>query len=347
MKATSLILLIVNVVLLNAGIALCVDPHSREDGPPAIAPPISNAPVEPVVPERLNYHLSGPKPVYLDLHGTQAKLAEWATEAPGLAEVGTYGKSRRGQELGYIRVGNRASEKPRPVVLITACIHGNEPLSASTTMWFIGTLLDQYGDQPEITELLDTRDIYFVPIVSPDSYPGSRHVDGVDPNRDFPSPMRPGHVSVPPVKALQDFSLRIKPSAVISGHTWGRVFLTPWGDSMQNCPNHDDYARIVGQMCEKSGYRMMRACDMYGPGGGLAIPGPRQYGMVPIHGTDVDWFHRQGAFAVIIEFGTHQRIPSPQDIQIEFDKTFAAVCHFIREAPAVEVRQTAFYRRAG
>jgi len=270
--------------------------------------------------------ISVTRPAYQNYNQIVEQLKQWNREAPDFTEVGVYGRSSRGQDLYYLRIYNRVSNPTgqRPKVLITACIHGNEPLSTSTTMWYIGTMLGSYGQDQDVTDLLNTRDIYFVPVVSPDSFPNARHVDGVDPNRDFPGPHNWNHQSRPPVKAICDLMLKHRFQAVISGHTHGRIFLTPYGDQRNVCPNQADYQRVVGKMGQMSGYRVDRACNMYGH---------------PIKGTEVDWYYRHGAFAIVMEFGTHQRIPSNQDIQIEFDKTYRAVMHFVREAPLVQVQR--------
>lgn len=283
--------------------------------------PVAPIPEKPKAPESPN--ISNKIPAYLDYSGIVAQIKEWNTQAKDLTEVGTYGKSKRGTDLYYIRINNSYDTKPKPKVLITACIHGNEPWSTGVVMGYIGTLLGDYGKNQEITDLVNSRDIYFIPVVSPDSYPHSRHVDGVDPNRDFPGPSNPNKQSVPPVKAVQDFVLKIKPNAVISGHTWGRIFLHPYGDKNDYCPDQAEYQRIIGKMGQLCQYNVKRACEMYGR---------------PIYGTEVDWYYRNGAFAVVMEFGTHQRRPTHEEITSEFQRTFQGVLWFIKEAPVVELK---------
>lgn len=267
-----------------------------------------------------SYSITTQIPDYQNYPEIVSQIKEWEQEAPDIVEVATYGISSKDKELYFIRINSSPEDKP--VVLITASIHGNEPHSTSTIMAFIGTLLHEYGRVPTITELVDTRDIYFVPVVSPDTYPRSRHVDGVDPNRDFPTIRNPNKRSVPPVRALQTLFKQIQPNAVISGHTFGRVYLTPWGDQSRLCPHEDEFQRIVGKMAELSGYRMQRACQMYGH---------------PIYGTEVDWYYRNGAFAIVMEFSTHQRRPTHKEIERELIMTREAILHFIQEAPLVEI----------
>jgi hypothetical protein len=336
-------LMMLNILIFSIGTMGVIHKATTnsEKRPIAVRPiqqytPLPPAPTyQPVNPSITNHF-----PSYKNYAETTSQLKEWQREAPSLAQVGTYGRSTRGHDLYYIRIFNKElpAVEHRPVVLITSCIHGNEPLSASTTMAMIGSILKDYGDNEEITNLVDSRDIYFVPVVSPDSYPHSRRVDGVDPNRNFPGPRSPNRRSVAPVAAIQNFFKQIKAEAVISGHTWGRVFLVPYGDTNTRNPNWSEYQRIIGQMCRLSGYKMLRAYDLY-TAAGLAIPGPIRVEFRPIYGTEVDWYYRQGAFAIVCEFGRHQRIPTDQDIRVEFDKTYKAFLHFIEEAPLVKIQQ--------
>jgi Zinc carboxypeptidase len=295
-------------------------------------------PPPPAVPS--NPKISVTTPSYLSYDKLTAQLDQWAKEAPGLTERGSYGATSKGQKIQYLRVTNLVTPttQPKKVVMITACIHGNEPLATGTVMAWMGNFISKYGTDKEITDLINTRDIYFIPVVSPDSYPNSRYVDGVDPNRNFPCPAKPNVKSVPPIKSIQDFFLKIKPSAAISGHTSGRMILVPWGDSMQNCPDFASYKSLVSdQLCKLTGYRFLRACDVYG----LYYQEEKvssEY-MTPIYGGELDWYYRNGAFSVVFEFGTHQQIPSQQDIQTEFDRTFRAMLLFVKDAPNVQLQQ--------
>lgn len=357
MNKSVVALLVANILIFVMGVGGLVykKHHKAVDQPVAetrLPSEGSSSPLDsqPVLPPIKN-HITKACPSYMNYEQTVAQLQQWNKEAPEMTEVGTYGKTSRGKDCYYLRVCNKrfsqTAEKPR--VLITACIHGNEPLASSTVMWYIGNMLDKYGKDQAITQLLDSRDIYFVPVLSPDSYPHSRHVDGVDPNRDFPGPSRPNHRSSAPVKAIQDLVLKIRPKAVMSGHTWGRVYLTPYGDRMQNCPDHEAIWKVMQECSKLSGYRLIRACDMYKGNGGLNNPPIRaagaeaydDYASMPIYGSEVDWYYRQGAFAIVCEFGTHQRIPSDADTRTEFDKTFGAFLYFVREAPLVPLHPSA------
>lgn len=247
----------------------------------------------------------------------------WEQKAPDLIEVGTYGKTTRNKDQYFMKICNELSPAKKSV-LITACIHGNEPWSTSTSIACIGRIISSYGKDKDLTDLVNSRTIYLIPVVSPDSYPNSRSVDGVDPNRNFPTLADPNKKSVAPVKNLQEFFLKIKPNGVLAGHTYGRVFLIPWGDSTIDNPNIDDYEKIASEMARLSNYRYQRACQMYNR---------------PIYGTEIDWYHRNGAFAMVMEFGSHQKKPSLEDTRRELDRTFSAIIHFIKSSVDVEIKQ--------
>lgn len=253
---------------------------------------------------------------HLSYEQIQTKMKEWESAAPDLVEVGTYGKTAAGKDQCYLKISNEYSPSEE-VVLITAALHGNEPWSTSTVMAYAGKLISSYGRDKTITDLVDARTVYFIPVASPDSYPFSRHIEGKDPNRDFPTKSHPDKDSVTPVRNLRAFFLTIKPDSVLSGHTFGRIYLIPWGDSTKENPQSQEYRKLASEMCEMSGYKYQRACEMYNK---------------PIYGTEIDWYHRNGSFAMVMEFGTHQRKASKEETKSEFERTFPAVIHFIEES---------------
>lgn len=321
------LLFLANLFLFFVGldIVLYKEVQERKQFCPPVEQQIISVPVErpKEEPKPINYTISTPVPTFLQYPDLVKQLNQWKEQAPELVEVGTYGQSK-GIDLHYIRINNRRITEDKPVVLITAAIHGNEPWSTTTMMGCIGTILDKYGDDEKITAIVDSRDLYVIPVVCPETFTRQREVDGRDPNRDFPTQRSPDKVSVAPVQALREFFLKIKPSAVISGHTFGRVYLYPWGDSQRPSPNDEDYKRIVGQMGSLSHYGMKQAGFNYG---------------VPIFGTEIDWYYRNGAFSLVMEIGAHQRPPNPDEVRSEFERTFGAILHFIEEAPKVEIRQ--------
>jgi hypothetical protein len=242
-------------------------------------------------------------------------------ESPELIDVFQYGKSSKDKDLYCIKISNE--RKPgNNKVLVTASIHGNEPLSTSVSMSYILYFLSNYKKDKELTNLLDETTIYYVPVVSPDSYPHSRSVDNVDPNRNFPTIKDPNKESILVVENLKKLFSKIKPHSVLSCHTYGRMFLIPWGDNKKDCPNHKDYYDLATKMGNSADYRVLKISQLYGH---------------PIFGTESDYYYRNGSFSIVIELGTHQKKPSFEDTKKEFERTIISFLMFVKESPKIRI----------
>lgn len=273
-----------------------------------------NGPVTPSITLKVPNHLSYPEIV--------EQLKRWNEEAPHLTSLSVYGQSSRGTDLHCLKISSTKGDSQKVPVMVIGCLHGNEPLATGTLMAYIGTLLGEYGRDEQATSIIDTREIHFVPVVSPDSYTKSREVDGVDPNRNFPTPKDPQRQSVAPVMAVRKLFHTVRPRAVLSGHTFGRLFMVPYGDRYGRTPNEDDYERIVGEMASLARYKKIHCSELYDR---------------PITGTECDYFYRSGAMTVVAEFGDHQRVPSYEEIQQEHKRTKEAINLFLVQAPEVPV----------
>jgi hypothetical protein len=107
------------------------------------------------------------------------------------------------REIFWVRISdNAASNEEEPEVLYTALTHGNEPATAVSLIYFMWYLLENYEDpdaDPLIRNLVNERELYFIPLLNPDGYlfgGGAEHrknmretcagsSDGVDINRNF------------------------------------------------------------------------------------------------------------------------------------------------------------------
>ncbi len=88
-----------------------------------------------------------------------------------LTEVDTIGTSRQGRPILAIGVaGPGKSLGTRPEVLFTSLTHAREPESMQSALHFLIALIDGYGTDPELTYLVDEREIWFIPVVNPDGY---------------------------------------------------------------------------------------------------------------------------------------------------------------------------------
>jgi len=93
---------------------------------------------------------------------------------PQLARVHTIGKSFLGNDLLVIAISNQDTGKckDKPGYWFDGNLHASEVMGAEVCLNTIHTLLTQYGKDPAVTSLVDTRTIYIMPKLNPD---GSDH----------------------------------------------------------------------------------------------------------------------------------------------------------------------------
>jgi hypothetical protein len=236
-----------------------------------------------------------------------ALLKQWAKDAPEICEFFVYGQSSDGIDLTGLRVGNNTA----PAILFESTKHGNEIRSTVATLWMLEKYLNDFGRDDEITDLLLRRNVCWVPAVSPDSYPNSRWVDGVDPNRNFPYPGRLNQ-PIPPIQALMDLYHKYNFYGVQCGHTYGRDYFYQTFGPAEDKRTVLEFGRRMDAL---TGYRTS------------------QGGSSP-NGYDHDWFYWQGAVSYVVEFGSGRSTPPNVAID-EGRKNYPAYMMFIEETPTI------------
>ena len=99
-----------------------------------------------------------------------AHLHALAEGYPGLARLSSIGKSHRERDIWCMTITNLASGPPeaKPAFYIDGNNHGEEVVTSAVAFFTIGYVLERYGVDPFVTELLDTRALYILPRVNPD-----------------------------------------------------------------------------------------------------------------------------------------------------------------------------------
>ncbi|XP_078001224.1 carboxypeptidase B-like [Glandiceps talaboti] len=81
--------------------------------------------------------------------------------------------SYEGRELRGLKISGEDSPD-KPVVWFEGGIHAREWISPATVMYITDKLLEDYGKDREVTEFLDTYDLYVHPLMNPDGYEYTR-----------------------------------------------------------------------------------------------------------------------------------------------------------------------------
>ena len=99
-------------------------------------------------------------------------LERWAEANPTLTDLYVVEKSFEGRDILQMTITNKSTGKhtDKPAAYFEGNRHSGEVTSAESVMWLIQHLLEGYGNDPKITELLDTKTIYVRPVNNPDGH---------------------------------------------------------------------------------------------------------------------------------------------------------------------------------
>lgn len=128
--------------------------------------------------EMTSQQLMGPPghPCYRGVDQLYADLAQIAADYPDLTAMIDYGDSWHkvtpGDEPGYdlwaLRITNEQIQMAKPRFFLMASIHARELTTPETAMYYIEYLLHNYGNDPDVTWILDYHEIYVVVTANPD-----------------------------------------------------------------------------------------------------------------------------------------------------------------------------------
>ncbi len=107
---------------------------------------------------------------YKTLADIEARLTQLAGQFPTLATLSQIGVSIENRPVRMIRITGPGSTATRPAFVINGTQHAREWVTPMTTMYIIERLLEDYGSDPVVTNLVNRIDFYIVPVANPDGY---------------------------------------------------------------------------------------------------------------------------------------------------------------------------------
>jgi hypothetical protein len=105
--------------------------------------------------------------------GIREEVEQLAAGNPDIAKLVTIGTSINGQPIVGVKITKNARRTPdgaRPAVLYIGTVHAREWISPEVTRRLMHLVVDGYRTDPEIKQLLNTRELWFVPVANPDGY---------------------------------------------------------------------------------------------------------------------------------------------------------------------------------
>lgn len=118
-----------------------------------------------------------------------SELQSIANTRPDLTRLYSLGQSVQGRTLWAMKVtDNPGASEDEPAVRFMAAIHGDEVVGKELLIQLIHHLLDNYGTDARITNLVNNTEIWIMPSANPDGTAlGQRYnANDVDLNRNFP-----------------------------------------------------------------------------------------------------------------------------------------------------------------
>ena len=251
---------------------------------------------------------------------------------PAIAQRFSIGTSYEGRQIWGIKISdNVGSDENESEVFVVGQLHANEHAAGEMALYLLDLLVDGYGSDSRITDIVNDREIWIVPMANPDGaeydmsdgvfrrwrknrqpIPGSAQI-GIDLNRQFgfkwnccgggsnkpSSPKYRGSApwQAPETRAYRDFILsRViggeqQLDVVLSIHAQGRLVLWPYAYTKKDHPRTMRY----------DDWRAFVALgkDL------AALNGyrPRQTSdLYVVDGDEGDWaYHAQGIFAYAFE----------------------------------------------
>ncbi|KAB2908152.1 MAG: immune inhibitor A [Ignavibacteriales bacterium] len=237
--------------------------------------------------------------------------------------------TENGRPVYAVKISDNPNQnEDEPQALFDGLIHAREPISMMTVIYYMYYLCENYGTNPEVTYLVNNREIFFIPVVNPDGYEYNRSTNpggggmwrknrrnsggsfGVDLNRNYgymwgydnsgssPNPADetyrgPSAFSEPEIAGIRDFVNARNIKTYINFHCYQNAMLYPWGYINAPTPDNDIYLDFCQYMAQYNGYE-------YGNGG--TILGYNT------NGGARDWFYgeqttKQKAFGYTFEIG--------------------------------------------
>ncbi|MCM2276908.1 MAG: M14 family metallopeptidase [Oligoflexia bacterium] len=234
---------------------------------------------------------------------TLAALRNLTAKHADISRLLSIGKSVEGRDIWALHINTSGeallkSESGKPGAIFMGNHHAREHLSLEVPLMFAQYLLDNRADA-RIEGLLDSRDIWIIPMVNPDGvefdiatgkyqmWRKNRRNNGdgsfgVDLNRNYGFRWGTGGsskntrsdvymgsapFSEPETQTIRDFvRARVNAKVLLSFHTFSELVLYPWGSTDEPIGNARDLAvfqKMARTMADWNGYKPQQSSDLY------------------------------------------------------------------------------------
>ncbi len=253
-------------------------------------------------PEFLNYH---------DYYSTLTLVDSLVAQFPGIVSKQIYGETADPShyQLYAVKISDNVNtDEPEPEISFDGCHHGDEIMGAEIIIQLMRELCTSYGTDPQITNLINNREIWIYPFINPYGRQNMTRYNsaGVDVNRDWgymwdgdggsPSPFSQVE-SQSAMKWINDNQFVVSQS----DHGGDETISYPWSYRATQAPDHDPIDFLAANYSSHSGYSPTLSYYQ-----GFS-------GMYPINGSSKDYYYAiMGSVGWTLEVSYNKQPPSSQ-----------------------------------
>jgi len=201
------------------------------------------------------------------------------------------GTTIEGRTIWGIKISdNPEVDEEEPEAFYSGLIHAREPITIELLLYFMRYLTNNYGTDPEVTDIVNNRELWFVPIINPDGYVRNQTTNpsgggmwrknrrnngdgtyGIDLNRNFgymwgydnegSSPYTSsetyrgaGPFSELEIQALRDFINAHDFVTALNYHSYSNLLIYPWGYVPKYPEDYWNFKEVGDSMSAYNGY---------------------------------------------------------------------------------------------
>jgi hypothetical protein len=219
------------------------------------------------------------------------ELATIHATYPTITRLDTIGYTYEGRPIPAFKISDNAAieEADEPEVQFNGMVHAREPMGLEICLATINYLTDNQAE-PEVADMINNTQIWFVPIINPDGYVYNETTNpmgggmwrknrrdngdgtfGIDLNRNWgfmwaaypnssPDPSSliyhgTGPFSEPETQVMREFINAHHFAVIVNYHSFGEIFITPMGVyEVNGCPDNPIFETYVLPLANIAAY---------------------------------------------------------------------------------------------
>lgn len=269
----------------------------------------------------------------------ESLMYQFALDFPHLCEVHTIAELASERKIMFISIN--VNDDPKPRAMYTSTMHGDETAGFVLSLRLIHHLLTQYGNDDEITALLNGLEVWISPNENPDgTYTNDNSTvngatrgnsNGVDLNRNYPNPVQdPFYAQQPETTAMINFS--DTRNFVLSANMHGGIELVnypfdSWLSSQRLHADHDWWLYVMQQYVDTV-REYAPANYMTGMGNGITHGGDWYI----VYGSRQDFFNYYRACREFTLELSNQKLLNPTLLPAHWEYNYRSLLNYLWQA---------------